>query len=225
MQELCEIARDTPPAQLTLPSGDVLLSRDATSRFLGALPLRCPQSMHAESPMEREQCARDGPGLQRRGVMKTNSSVGLTKHGICHYSLKGAGNDSAANPRGKNNRVYRGGLSHRQVGFPTPSSRDADVPPVMQGPSASFCGGQASCGASRRWHWHTPSPMPLQRCQTMWRRVVMRICACACSCNVAACTLACICVLSYVQHQHPIGALPAPKHAVRGVRATYNEAV
>ena len=34
-QELCEIARDTPPALLTLPSGDVLLSRDATSRFLG----------------------------------------------------------------------------------------------------------------------------------------------------------------------------------------------
>ena len=35
VQELCEIARDTPPALLTLPSGDVLLSKDATSRFLG----------------------------------------------------------------------------------------------------------------------------------------------------------------------------------------------
>ena len=35
VQELCDIARDTSPALLTLPSGDVLLSKDATSRFLG----------------------------------------------------------------------------------------------------------------------------------------------------------------------------------------------
>jgi len=49
VQELCEIARDTPPALLTLPSGDVLLSRDATSRFLGACPHPpWPSSMHAE---------------------------------------------------------------------------------------------------------------------------------------------------------------------------------
>ncbi len=38
VQVLCEIGRDTPPALLTLPSGDVLLSKDNTSRFLGALP-------------------------------------------------------------------------------------------------------------------------------------------------------------------------------------------
>ena len=36
VQVLCEIGRDTPPALLTLPSGDVLLSKDNTSRFLGA---------------------------------------------------------------------------------------------------------------------------------------------------------------------------------------------
>ena len=45
---LCEISRDTPPALLTLPSGDVLLSKDNTSRFLGALPrgIISPSTVH-----------------------------------------------------------------------------------------------------------------------------------------------------------------------------------
>lgn len=38
VNELCSVGKDCSPALRRLPSGDVLLSKDGTSRFLGAHP-------------------------------------------------------------------------------------------------------------------------------------------------------------------------------------------
>jgi len=84
VQELCEIARDTPPALITLPSGDVLLSRDTTSRFLGARPRngvlrQCTPSCHGVRAVWHGTLG-DGPGFWRRCIAKTVTSVALTEH-------------------------------------------------------------------------------------------------------------------------------------------------
>ena len=88
VQELCEIARDTPPALLTLPSGDVLLSRDATSRFLGARPQWRPMSKHTDSLWRESSTAHGNWGMGQaccaRGIGKTVKSDDLMEHMVWH---------------------------------------------------------------------------------------------------------------------------------------------